>query len=103
MYGTTEAMILNSGTKMNPTTPETAEYYDASLTGYVVRKVNSTSMRVITSYGLFNWDLGTELGLVADQSMRYLGEFEIVAIVRFSTGETYGQVPNRALPHWVCK
>ena len=95
--------ILNTGSRINPARPDDAEYFDARLVAYVVRRNDKLS--VITSFGSLSdaWQVGTIHEVHADQSRRRLGYAEVVGIKDFATGAAAGAVPNSKLSHWVFK
>jgi len=115
--------VLPTGTWMNPSKPETAEYYDAGQTAFVVREIGRMRIRIITRSSrreLPGWHIGTVHTLKHDPGGEYLGEYEVIGIRQFtvdahtcspgcackSTPASYlqiGEVPNRAHPHWVFK
>jgi hypothetical protein len=103
--------VRNTRTTMNPTTPQTAEYYDREQVAYLMLN-NKGKLRVVTSFGHLGagFEVGDNVVLVSDQSGREIGWFTIYAIVNFATGVKHtakGMSPSllygRKLPHWVVK
>jgi hypothetical protein len=94
-----------TGTWMNVSTPETAEYYDRDQVAYVVRSTVGVNCRILTSFGALgdSWFVGTKHDIAHDQTNEYLGKFEVVGIVNFASGATVGEIPTRSWPHWVFK
>lgn len=92
---------------MNPRYPFAAVYYDKGQTAYVLNKLNETRTRptrVITSFGpLYGVKIGTELALDHDQDSSWLGDYEVVGIHHFESGETAGNVIDFKLRHSVVK
>jgi hypothetical protein len=91
---------------MNPSAPESAEYFDPELVAYVMRKPERTRpTRVLTSFGDLgeDWAIGTTHVLYHDQTNAGLGTYTVVGIADFSTGRKTGEVPDRQLSHAVFK
>jgi hypothetical protein len=102
--------VLPSGTKINPRRPETAEFYDARLVGFAMRKLNEARTyptRLVTSHGTLggpgSWKIGERYSLRHDQTNALLGDYEVVGTVVFATGEVEGDVPDRKISHCVFK
>jgi hypothetical protein len=105
MYRTTA--LLPTGTKMNPQTPETAEYYNERQC-YRIAQSEKGTYRIFSSSGTIDEnELGAYIDAHHDQTGRYLGRFTVVGIV--STNEytgirfSEGDVPNRNIPFYVYK
>jgi hypothetical protein len=96
-YGT---VALPTGATMNPASRETATYYDADQTAYVLQNRDG-KYRVFTSFGSFNWNLNDRKDFVHDQTGRDLGTWLVVGII--TPTSTDGQIPNRKISHWVAK
>ncbi|MDE3097320.1 MAG: hypothetical protein KGK07_15135 [Chloroflexota bacterium] len=97
------AALLPTGKTMNPRRPESAHYYDPSQTAIVV-DVGGGRLRCLTSFGdLDDWAIDSRHEIHHDQTLRRLGNGKVVGKVTFADGVPHGNVPNRALPHWVFK
>lgn len=98
---------LPTGESINPLYPQGATYYDPGQTAYVLFKRNEARTRptrVFTSFGNFpEWRLGTVVHMQHDQTGAYLGEYEIVGIHHFGSGEMAGDVPDIKIKHCVAK
>ena len=109
------AALLPTGTFMNPSQPESAEYYDREQVAYIVKQIRESDgsllppgplkLRVLTSFGLLgeHWARGTTHFIEHDQTQRPLGQFEVIGIRDYKLGVRTGLVPDRKLPHWVFK
>lgn len=104
------AALLPTGTTMNPSKPETAEYFDPSQTAIIVTKDGSADpkdLRVLTTFGDPGaaWGIGTHHEIHHDQTRRYLGTFTVVGTRNFSQDLLggIGNVPDRKIKHWVFK
>ena len=99
------AYLLPTGKRYNPFTRE-GEYADPDLVAYVVRHVpagpGGGSLRVATSCGLLNLEIGENLEVVHDQTRRRVGTHVVVGICH-RDGSVSGEVPDSKLPHWVFK
>lgn len=96
------AALLPTGSKMNPRHPEGATYYDPGQVAIIV-DING-SLKCLTSFGdLGSWQIGSRHEIHHDQTMRRLGNGKVVGKVWYPDGAVEGNVPNRALPHWVFK
>lgn len=97
--------VLPTGGRMNPSKPETAVYFDADQTAYVVAPAGTDkATRVITSFGApLGWTLGSIQTLRHDQTWASLGTVEVVAVIECKSGFSVGEVPNRSLSHSVFK
>lgn len=95
--------ILPTGTYMNPTYPETAEYYDAGQVCYIMR--SGRRLRAWTSFGELgeSWAVGTTHIAHHDQAGYELGVFTVIGIATFATGELVGETVNKKIPHQVFK
>jgi hypothetical protein len=103
----TAAYLLPTGTTMNLTRPDRATYYDPGATAIVVRRLDRPGVqpyRVLTTFGVapHEWAVGTKHDIRHDQTGSYLGHFEVTG-TRAPGGTTTGEIPARALPHWVFK
>lgn len=95
--------IQDTHTTMNPAHPETAEFYDRDQVAYVLKR-ESGRLLVATSFGpLDQLETGRAYGFHHDQSGRFIGNLLVVGTADFSTGETTGEVPDRAIRHFVFK
>lgn len=103
MWNRTDASLLNAQTGMNPVKPEDATYYDARQTAIVLRKLGGQRLIVATTYGTTDWEVGSTKAILNDRTARFQGEYEVVGIRSFATGETLGTVPAKKLAHWVFK
>ena len=109
MYGTYSNTVaaLPTGESMNPANPQGATYYDIGQTAYVLWKVNDNRTRptrVFTSFGTIDeWKLETRIHLHHDQTGARLGEYRIVGIHHFASGEKVGLVPDLKIKHCVAK
>ncbi len=79
---------------MNPRHSEGAYYYDPGQTAIIV-DMGGGKLRCLTSFG--------DLESCTIQTLRRLGNGKVVGKVLFHDGIAHGNVPNRALPHWVFK
>ncbi len=98
--------ILSTGERMNPMQPEEAMYYDKGQVAFIMRPISSVrATRIFTSFGGLNdtWAVHTQHSCRHDQTGARLGEFVVVGVIDFSTGEREGHVPNRKLAHAVFK
>lgn len=99
--------VLPTGTSMNPANPAGATYFSPDLTAYVLFKKNEARTRptrVVTSYGsLDGWRIGTLVHLEHDQTQAYLGEYQVVGIHHFLSGEWAGAIPDIKIKHCVVK
>ena len=95
------AALLPTGKTMNPRRPEGAYYYDPGQTAIVV-DMGGGKLRCLTSFGdLESWPIDSRHEIHHDQTFRRLGNGKVVGKVVH--GVAHGNVPNRALPHWVFK
>jgi hypothetical protein len=105
-YGNSVA-ALPTGETMNPLIPSGARYFDQRQMAYVLFKVNEARTRptrIFTSFGRIDgWKIGTHIHLEHEQTQRYLGEYEIVGVHDFMSGEMAGDVPDIKLKHCVAK
>lgn len=105
MYG--RVAVLPVGESMNPLNPAGATYFDKDQVAYVLFKTSdkrTRPTRVVTSFGLVpGWKIGTELVLEHDQTQYYMGDYQIVGIHDFASGEWAGDVPNYKIKHAVLK
>lgn len=100
---TRSAALLPTGEKINPRHPEGARYYDAGQTAIIV-DMGGGKLRCLTSFGdLDHWPVDSRHEIHHDQTRRRLGNGRVVGKVSFRDGVALGNVPNRALPHWVFK
>ena len=110
-------------TRMNPSKPEKAQYYDSALVLYVLRRpchfipssqtqfqLNSTlapnlyNYRAFTSYGgLSELTLNSLHAFTHDQTMATLGNWEVCGIRHLNSPSAEGYIPTVGIPHWVCK
>lgn len=97
------AALLPTHTTMNPAHPEDAEYYNDRQVAYVVKNVDTGTLRCLTSYGIIDWDLGFVTNIHHDQTGRHLGTFKVIGIRDFAMDYRKGEIPNRKLAHWVFK
>jgi hypothetical protein len=90
-------------TNANPGDTSTWTYAnEPGVIGYVLGQGNKR--RLFTSYGaLRGFELGTYREFHSDQTGRYLGFWKIVGVVNVGEGTRDGHIPNRKVPHWVCK
>jgi hypothetical protein len=92
---------------MNPLHPAVALRYDQDQTAYVLFKTSEARTRptrVFTSFGVLDGvRVGTAVNLVDDQTGERLGEYKVVGIHDFTSGEMAGDIPNISLPHCVAK
>jgi hypothetical protein len=102
--------LLPTQTRMNPASPETADYYEKDQFAYVVEKLDwagqpSKTYRVLTSFGDLGeaWKIGTSHEIHHDQTFRNLGFFKVVGTHDYKTGTKAGEVPDKKLAHWVFK
>lgn len=99
--------VLPTGVTMNPRDPRTAAFYDQKQTAYVLNKTSehrTRPTRVMTSHGpLAGMKLNSSLRLFHDQTGEELGEYEVVGIHDFWSGETVGNVLDFKLKHCVVK
>lgn len=110
MYGDSQwnaVAALPTGESMNPRNPQSAVYFDTKQTAYILYKVNEARTRptrVFTSIGLIEgWKIGTQVHLKHDQTFAYLGEYKVVGIYDFASGESVGDVPDYKIKHCVAK
>ncbi len=94
--------ILVTHTSMNPSRPETAEYYDADQVAYVLCR-ESGRLIVATSFGSLDLKVGGSYSFHHDQSRRGMGKLAVTGAVEYRTGTKLGAVPDRAIPHFVFK
>lgn len=91
-----------TGEKINPRHPEDSYYYDPRQTAIIVNM--GGRLCCLTSFGdLEYWPIDSRHEIHHDQTLRRLGNGRVVGKVSFSDGVAHGNVPNRALPHWVLK
>jgi hypothetical protein len=108
-YVNRAAALLPTGTRMNPSKPDDAEYFDPGQTAYVVRPAHQSATggeKVFTSFGNCgeSWKIGTIHEVEHDQTGRFQGAFQVIGIASFDgIRVTQGEVPDRKLPHWVFK
>jgi hypothetical protein len=102
MPGYTSYAILNTSTQINPAAPESAEFYDAEQTAYVLTRPSGRQI-VATSFGDMRLEIGKHYTFHHDQSRRDMGELEVAGVATFAAGTTEGEVPNVKLPHFVFK
>lgn len=110
-YGsrTVPAAVLPTGRSLNAANPDPAKhtYYDENTCVYVLYKLNerrTRPTRVLTSFGpIPDWRIGTVLWLAHDQTNATLGEYMIVGVKDFSTGEQTGDIPDLSIKHAVMK
>lgn len=97
--------VLPTGERMNPRSPESAVYFDADQTAYIVRSLDAEKpSRVITSFGSpLGWNVGSVQSLRHDQTWASLGQVEVVGVIEYASGFSAGEVPNRSLAHSVFK
>jgi hypothetical protein len=100
---------LNTETRMNPSNPSAATYYDERVCIYVIdvtRDPARPSLRVYTSYGSATHAVGDRLDMRSSlQPNRSLCGYRgatVVAVID-TDGTTTGTLPTRGLPHWVAK
>jgi hypothetical protein len=102
--------ILPTRTRINPTKPHTAEYFDPAQIGYLVG--DGKAVRLITSFGQLNedWALGTYHRLLHDQTGGNLGDFHVIGILAFedASADTPARIisgvnVDRSIPHYVFK
>ena len=110
MYGDSRwnaVAALPTGESINPASPLSAPYYDPSLTAYVLFKVSDVRTRptrVFTSAGVIKgWKIGTHVHMQHDQTLAYMGEYEVVGIYDFASGEKVGSIPDFKIRHCVAK
>lgn len=97
--------ILDSHTKMNPSSPADAEFYDAGQTAYILQRPSGSRI-VATSFGGRSEELYVRSTheFHHDQSGRSMGELLVLGAVSFSdTSYTEGEIPEQKLPHFVFK
>ncbi len=88
---------------MNPRSPAGAYYFNPDQTAIIV-DMGGGRLRCLTSFGdLEDWPIGSRHEIHHDQTFRCLGNGKVVGKVTFSDLAMRGEVPNRALPHWVFK
>jgi hypothetical protein len=97
------AALLPTGTRLNPSAPEDATYFDPDQLALVVVNDETGAFRVLTTFGESGWPIGETHEIHHDQTMRRLGRFRVVGRANFRTGEREGVVPNRKITHWVFK
>jgi hypothetical protein len=98
--------VLPTATKINPAAPQSATYYDPDQVAYVMRRMDVPRTRptcVATSFGTADGKIGDRWVFIHDQTGARLGEYEVVGIAIFKTGETIGEVPNANINHRVFK
>lgn len=100
--------ILPTGSKINPSNPKGAEYYDEGQVAFIMRRLDkprTRPTRVFTSFGGLGeeWAIGTKHSCRHDQTNAFLGDYEVVGTVVFKTGEKQGDVPNLKMSHAVFK
>jgi len=88
--------LLPTRTRINPADPEGAEYFEAGDVLYVTRN-SKGSVRVAKSAGhCEDIVLGSRIDAHHDQTRANFGELEIIGI-RFSSGDSVGELPNKRL------
>lgn len=111
MYGDSRfdaIAILPTGESINPANPDKAHWlYSDDLTALVLFKTSEARTRptrVATTFGgPGDYRIGQKLHFQHDQTGAYFGEYEIVGIHHFASGETAGDVPDRKIKHSVFK
>jgi hypothetical protein len=103
-----EFSVLPTATKINPSAPQSAVYFDKGQVAFVMQRLDVPRSRptcVATSFGgaTPSEDLGAVWTFRHDQTNAFLGTYRVVGIAVFATGETYGNVPNAAINHRVFK
>ena len=107
------AAILPLSEQFNATDPTTIEFgqdWLAEGVVYVMKKASRTRpTRVLISSGSLgdSWYIGSHQDLRHDQTMAFLGRYEIVGIVWYddtgAVAATFGEVPNRKIAAAVFK
>lgn len=110
-YGsrTNPVAVLPTGGTLNARdpNPEKHAYYDPTQAVYVMYKLSERRTRPtrnVTSYGAVpDWKIGLVVHLQHDQTSAYLGEYMIVGVKDFGSGEEAGDVPDLSIKHAVLK
>jgi hypothetical protein len=97
----THAIALPTGTRINPATGE-GEYADDDQAHYII-DVGGGRLRDFTSFGSFDLNIDDRVNFMHDQTRRELAFQATVIGIRFANGQTFGQVPDKRIPHWVAK
>jgi len=92
-------------TRMNPSAPEDAEFYDPTATIHVIEGVYPTRGRG----RIFTYHGGPGMSVGDERQFRHgwdggssLGWWRCVGTVH-TDGTTEGEIPDRRMPHWVAK
>jgi hypothetical protein len=91
-------------TEMNPSAPESADFYDPTMTVHIVSDTDPDKNRTwcfTTSGSLMEVGRSDEFRHGWD-GPRYLGDFRCIGTVH-PDGRTEGEIPDADLPHWVAK
>lgn len=101
--------VLPTGQSLNARDPDPTKhaYYDPKQVVYVMYKISERRTRPtrnVTSYGpIDGWRIGTTVYLMHDQTHAMLGEYKVVGVKDFATGEEAGDVPDLSIKHAVVK
>lgn len=101
-YNPNSLAILKTNTKINPSSPESAEFYDREQVAYVIQRENG-NLIVATSFGSLSISVDSYRDFHHDQSGKWMGNLKIVGVVTFATGESQGVIPDKLVPHFVFK
>ena len=92
-------------TRMNPSAPEEAEFYDSAAIIHVIEDANpeKTRVRCWTTFGGPGMEVGEESEFRHGwDGGSLLGWWRCIGTVH-TDGTTEGEIPDRRLPHWVAK
>jgi len=88
-----------TGQRINPSAPEGAFYFDAGQTHYILDIAGK--LRDYTSFGTLRIAVGDRVEMRHDEGRR-LGTAKVIGI-RHYDGSWVGEIPAKAIPHWVAK
>lgn len=104
------AMPTHDKARVNPTKPETAEFYepgDEALIVFAVTGPTSVTpkVRVVRSWGFPGLAVGETVEWVTDTGRGYRerGSTAVVVGYREPGGVVHGELPNKALPYYHAK
>ena len=88
--------------------PDTWSYAnEPGVTGYVLRKVGGSTLKLFTSHGSFGWNVGDNADFYHDRTLRSLGWWKVVSIVHIGRAGVLffegDDIPRRKVGHWVAK
>lgn len=91
--------------KWNPVDPSKSDLYEVGMWSYILQPLVGGGLKVVTSHGRFSLGLGDQVDLVQDSTRGYShkGLHKIVGIEGENGLVVVGEVPDRALPHWIAK